>query len=203
VRSFTERAYVPMIQQHVNTYLEAPHLPADDQPALIVWADGVTHARLLFSTPDVLLMAGLAPGGARLPAGAPVQVGLPNKPDMISGRLTAYGEHDRFMIALGSRAVRGAARVRVDVRAMAHVDGSTSRAVRILDLSSSGARLRADLAPGSDFDLSFVPPGRNGVLTVHCVVVRRIGDGQPSEVGVAFCGSAVSFSVALTQARLP
>ena len=121
---------------------------------------------------------------------------------MVQCRLAAYGQNNRFLIALGSRAVRGAARVRVDLRGvMRGVSSAGARQVRVVDLSSSGARVAGlELPVGADFDLSLVPPGRKDVVTVRCVVVRAIGDEPAAEHGVAFCGGALSFRVDLMAA---
>jgi hypothetical protein len=74
---------------------------------------------------------------------------------------------------------------------------------RLVDLSSSGARVRGLRLPvGSDFELSFVPPGRRSEVRVRCVVVRALEDGGQAEVGVTFSGGSVSFSVELTQDRM-
>ena len=58
------------------------------------------------------------------------------------------------------------------------------------------------LPVGSDFELSFVPPGRRSSVTMRCVVVRAIEDAEPAEVGVTFAGGSLSFSVELRQHRM-
>jgi hypothetical protein len=74
---------------------------------------------------------------------------------------------------------------------------------RVVDLSSSGARLRGvRLAVGADIELTFVPPGRRDAVTMRNVVVRAIDEHGEGEIGVAFCGATLSFSVDLTQ-QLP
>jgi hypothetical protein len=119
---------------------------------------------------------------------------------MLPARLAAYGEDGRYLVALGSRAVRGAARVRVDLRAeVFSSDAPNGMPIRVLDLSSSGARLRgAALRVGDDFELRLVPPGRRDVARVRCVVVRTVPESVPPEVGVTFCGGPLSFRLQLT-----
>jgi hypothetical protein len=74
---------------------------------------------------------------------------------------------------------------------------------RLVDLSSSGARVRGLRLPvGSDFELSFVPPGRRSDVRMRCVVVRAVEDAEQAEVGVTFSGGSVSFTVELKQNRM-
>src|SRR5438128_819953 len=120
-----------------------------------------------------MLLEGDKPLATPLPPGSPLRIGLPGSPHLLPGRLAAYGEDDRFLVALGSRAVRGAARVRADLRAVVQrARSDAGLPVRIVDLSSSGARLRGlAFVVGADFDLRFIPPGRTDQVTLHCVVV--------------------------------
>jgi hypothetical protein len=176
---------------------------AEDAPyATVSWGNGVTRADILQATTSVLLLQGDKPAGPLLPPGSPIRVGLPGTPHMLPARLAAHGQNNRYLIALGSRAVRGAARVRLDLRAIVRHSGAPKgQPVKVLDLSSSGARLRGTPLPvGSEFELSFVPPGRNDLVTLRCVVVRAIGDTNPPEMGVAFCGGTLSFRVDLMNA---
>jgi PilZ domain len=179
----------------------APEVERDSerQEALVSWGNGVTRARVVQGTSSVLLLEGERPLGGPLPPGAPLRVALPGAPHMVAGRLAAYGENGRYLISLGSRAVRGAARIRTDLRAMVHGTGlAPGLSAKIVDLSSSGARVQGHALPvGSDFDLRFVPPGRSELVSVRCVVVRAIADAIPA-VGVAFCGGSLSFRVELT-----
>lgn len=170
--------------------------------ALVSWGNGVTRAEIVQATSSVLLLEGDRPAGTPLPSGSPVRVGLPGTPQMLPARLAAYGQQNRFLVALGSRAIRGAARARVDLRAVAHYPSAPNgQAMRVVDLSSSGARVRGMPLPiGSEFDLTLVPPGRADLVTLRCVVVRSIPESSPPEMGVAFCGSTLSFRVNLTPA---
>jgi hypothetical protein len=119
---------------------------------------------------------------------------------MVPARLAAYGQDGRYLVTLGSRAVRGAARVRVDLRAEVFCSAAPNGVVvRVLDLSSSGARVRGAALPvGSDFEMRLVPPGRRDLVSVRCVVVRTVADSAPPEVGVTFCGGPLSFRLQLT-----
>jgi hypothetical protein len=200
--AYGQQATRPSTKQTDETASDASK---SDEPqyALVSWGTGITRARLLHVTPGVLLLEGEQAPGKPLPPGAPLRVGLPGTNTMVPGRLAASGQQGRFLIALGSRAVRGSARVRVELRAIARTNASASgRPVKVVDLSSSGARVRGlDLPIGSDFDLSFVPPGRQDLVTLRCVAVRSVGEDALPELGVAFCGGALSFRVDLTQAR--
>jgi hypothetical protein len=164
----------------------------------------VARARLLQATPSVLLLEGPLPGGRELPIGSFLQVALPGQARTLEARLAAYGDGDRYLVSLGSRAVRGAVRMQVDLPAVARGPGlADEQPVRVVDLSSSGARLSGIRLPvGSDFELRFVPPGRRGSVAVRCVVVRAIDEGGPAEVGVTFSGGSLSFSVELRQRRM-
>jgi acyl-coenzyme A thioesterase PaaI-like protein len=74
-------------------------------------------------------------------------------------------------------------------------------AARVVDLSSSGARLAGVRLPvGSELEVSFVPPGRPYAVTMHCVVVRATNEAG-SSVGVTFSEGSLSFSVELTPRR--
>lgn len=171
-----------------------------DVEAQVSWGNGVTRARVLQATASVVLLQGEKPVGTPLPPGSPLRVALPGSAHLLPGRLAAYGEDDRYLVALGSRAVRGAARVRTDLRATVHLAAAAQgQPARIVDLSSSGARVSGlALAVGSDFDMRFMPPGRNDQVRVRCVVVRAVADAAVPEVGVAFCGGTLSFPVELT-----
>jgi len=170
--------------------------------AMVSWGSRVTRAKLLLNTPGVVLLEGEIGAGANARAGIPVRIGLPGARNMVDGRLAAIGQNQRFLVALGSRAVRGAARVRVDLPCFAVGQAlGGQKPVRIVDLSSSGARVQGlELEVGADFELRFVPPGHSTVESLRCVVVRTIGEDQPPDVGVAFCAGTLSFRTDLAQA---
>jgi hypothetical protein len=169
--------------------------------ALVSWPSGITRAQVLRLTTSVMLLEGERPPGAPPVAGVSLRVGLPGLPRMIPARLAALGQGQRYLIALGSRAVRGALRVRVDVAGIMRTASQPApTSVRILDLSSSGARLRgARLPTGSECELSFVPPGRSDAVRLRCVVVRTVEDEDNWDLGLAFCGGTLSFKMELTR----
>jgi hypothetical protein len=187
----------------------APAEAAGEQPALEVelhalvsWPTGITQAQLLHGSPSVLLLEGERPPGGPPQPGTPLRVGLPGLPRMVTARLAAYGQSGRYLVALGSRAVRGALRVRVDLPGVVRTASLTApTSVRVLDLSSSGARVRGVQLPiGSDCELRFVPPGRNDTATLRCVVIRFVEDEtDPGDLGLAFCGGTLSFRIDLTK----
>lgn len=113
---------------------------------------------------------------------------------MVPARLATFAPDGRYLLALGKRPVRGAARVHVDLAATLRTHAQFE--AKVVDLSSSGARIRsaASLPVGSECELSFVPPGRDERMTQRCVVVRTITE---CESAVAFAGGALSFRIDL------
>lgn len=177
----------------------------DKQHVLVSWGSGITRARLLRGTSSVLLLAGQKPSGAPLAPGAPLRVGLPGTPRMLPARLAAHVRGDMFLVSLGSRAVRGAARARVDLPAIVRAPFlSAALSVRVVDISSSGARLRGCSLPvGREFELTFVPPGRTDVVSLRCVAVRQIDSSDGPDVGSAFCGGALAFRLGAATPSAP
>jgi hypothetical protein len=178
---------------------EASATPTDQaaQHALVSWGNGITRARLLRVTRSVILVEGEKPNGTPLAPGAPLRVGLPGTPRMLPARLAAYGQANVFLVSLGSRAVRGASRTRVDLPAVVRSSfGQAPASALVVDLSTSGARLRGVPVPvGSECELIFVPPGRSKPVSLRCVAVRTIDTEDLGEVGVAFCGGALVFRI--------
>ena len=67
---------------------------------------------------------------------------------------------------------------------------------RVVDISSSGARLRGcSWSIGREFELTFVPPGLTKIVSVRCVTVRNIDNSDGPDIGSAFCGGALAFRV--------
>jgi hypothetical protein len=163
--------------------------------ARVAWPTEVTHARLVRNTPSVLVLEGEAPGRRpEIGTTVDVELRLSGGPRVLPARLASFAPDGRFLLTLGKRPVRGAMRVRVDLPAQLEEDGRTSK-VRVVDLSSSGARVRgAQPAVGSECELRFVPPGRQERATLHCVVVRHV---DADEAAVAFCSGALSFRIDL------
>ena len=169
----------------------------DKQHVLVSWGSGITRARLLRGTSSVLLLEGQQPSGGPPVPGAPLRVGLPGTPRMLPARLAAHVRGDIFLVSLGSRAVRGAARARVDLPAIVRAPSMTGALnARVVDISSSGARLRGCSLPvGREFELTFVPPGRTDVVSLRCVAVRQIDSADGPDLGSAFCGRALAFRI--------
>jgi hypothetical protein len=152
------------------------------------------------TTAHVVLLEGDGPVGTPPPTGTLLRLRLPGSREVTAARLAAYGKGGRFLVALGTRGVRGAARVRVDLPATIrspHLYGAEQ--VRVVDLSSSGTRLRGlILPPGSDLELKFLPPGRRQPVSMRCVVIHTL-EGDPPEMGVAFTAGSLSFSIELSR----
>ena len=107
-------------------------------------------------------------------------------------------------VPIGRRTIRGAARVAVDlVGSLGGVCGSDQAAVRVVDLSSSGARFRGPaLEIGQLCELAFLPPGRHERVRLRCQVVRLAApdNGHGAEVAVACSGPPLSFRLDLVAA---
>ncbi len=158
----------------------------------ITWdRGGLTTAKLLYRTAQVVLLDGEMPSGGRPPAiGTLVRLTLPGERGTRGGRIAAYGQSSVYLIALGSRAIRGSRRVRVDLpaRGKSAVLRGRILAMHIVDLSRGGARVRGPRLPvGTEVLLTFTPPGTAVAKTMRCVVVRSTGDEAEGEMGVAFC----------------
>ena len=67
---------------------------------------------------------------------------------------------------------------------------------QVIDISSSGARLRGCSLPvGREFQLTFVPPGRTEWSACAAFAVRQIDSAEAPDVGSAFCGGALAFRI--------
>src|SRR5258708_2452160 len=104
-----------------DEYPTAEHSYELKQHVLVSWGNGITRARLLRGTTSVLLLDGEKPHGNPLAPGAPLRIGLPGTPRMLRARLAAHVQGNMFLVSLGSRAVRGASRARVDLPAVVRV----------------------------------------------------------------------------------
>jgi hypothetical protein len=187
----------PLAEEATRT-LAAESLTLDvgaaGQDVLVAWGKEVTRAKILHVTSSVLLLEGDKPRAQHtLKAGTPVRVGRPGRPPTTPARLAADGQGARYLLALGLRAVRGTQRVRVDVPALVGAPGLPGPvSARIVDLSTSGVRVRGlALQPGADCEVSFVPPGRQELVTARGVVVHQQMHGVPPEIGVAFRGAGL------------
>ena len=168
-------------------------IPQPDRPSLPirvpVVADcgvSVTQAHIIGSTEGVLLLQG--PDDTPVPTlGTHIRLRVDWDRQLLLGRIAAHGVAGRYLVALGERPIRRSRRFPVDLPGTArsaHLYGAV--AVRVLDLSTGGARIQGmDLPVGSDVELQFTPPGHTAPLTVIGFVVRSIGGDVPT-LGVAF-----------------
>jgi PilZ domain len=174
------------------------------QDLLVTWGKEVTVAKILHVTHSVILLEGPKPRARHaLKAGTLVRVGRPGRPPSVPARLAADGQGARYLLALGLRAVRGTQRHRVNIPAIVGATGLQGLvAARIVDLSSSGARVRGlTLQPGADCEVSFVPPGRRELVTTRSVVVHQQKGRLPPEIGVAFRGAGLEYRLAPVNAQ--
>ena len=100
----------------------------------------------------------------------------------------AHGVAGRFLVSIGERSIRRMPRFPLD---MAAVIRSTylplPTEVRIIDLSSSGARVEGVSLPvGSDVEVVLTPPNRPLPMVVVGFVVRVIDASAVPTIGVAF-----------------
>jgi PilZ domain len=157
---------------------------------VVAWGkEELLPATVLRTTPEVVLLQG-EPGADLPPIGAPVRVHVDWDKQRLHGRVAAHGQRGRYLVSLGFRAIRRAPRVRVDLPAAARAatpHGLDVREVRIVEFSSSGARLEGlELAVGAELNLSFTPLRQARPVTVRAVVVRLIEGAQPPQIGVVF-----------------
>lgn len=160
-----------------------------DSPLAIVtcsWGPASTDAVIVHSAPHMLVLEATDSSAALPEVGTQIQVTGGNL--NLSGRLAEHGRGGRFLLSLGDRPVRQSLRLPVCLPATLRspaLEGPVE--VEIMDLTSSGARLRgAELALDTQVTLDFVPPGRTDVVTVRATVVHgRLGSHQPW-IGVRF-----------------
>ncbi len=177
-------------------------LPKAGDELRVTWAERTaTSAIVIYATAEVVLVEGEAPRGMALPIGTPVRLSVYRTGALVTGRLAARGRGQRFLVSLGSRPIRRAERVQVDLPVVVHSASLPSPvAARITNLSRSGARLRGVHVPiGSDVDLTFTPPGQSTPVTVRAVVVRVLHGAAAAEIGVTIRLGALWFG-AVTEA---
>jgi hypothetical protein len=153
----------------------------------VSWEDEAgLPAYLIHAARNMLVLEG-GDAERRLPApGTAVQITSTH--ETIVGRVAEHGRAGRFLVALGDRPVRRADRLRVSLPASIRAtDQQHATAVEIVDLTTSGARVRGvELPVGSEVNLRFVPPGRSEAVTVRAQVVHATHDAAQPWVGVAF-----------------
>jgi hypothetical protein len=177
------------------------HLGLAGEDLLVCWGKATTSAKILHLTSSILLLEGVKPNPDALKPGTQVRIGRAGKPPATAARVAADGQGSRYLLTLGLRAVRGSARLKVDLPAIVGAPGLSGLvAARLVDLSSSGGRVRGVALPsGSDCEVSFVPPGRRELVTLRSVVVHLQTQRVPAEVGLAFRGAGLDYSLAPLQ----
>ena len=120
------------------------------------------------------------------PVGA--RVAIATEDELLNGRLAEHGRGGRFLVSLGDRPVRRAARLRVSLPATLRTSMlAEPMNVEIVYLTSGGARVRGvELPVGRSLTLHFTPPTRKEPVSVRATVAHGTrGAGQPW-VGVVF-----------------
>jgi hypothetical protein len=160
-------------------------------PVVATYGMTTFQAKVLGSSAGVLLLQ--ASDATKLPPlGTLLRLQVAWDRQQLNGRLAAYGANARFLVTLGERAIRRSRRFSVDLAATvrsAHLQGADTETVRIVDLSTSGARIEgagARLPVGAEVELHFTPPGQAEPMAVHGFVIRKIGGLPTPSVGVAF-----------------
>ena len=160
-----------------------------DSPLAMVtcsWDPGSADAVIVHSAPHMLVLEATDPGVVLPTIGTHIQVNGDSL--ALSGRLAEHGRGGRFLVSLGDRPVRQSLRLPVCLPAtLRTAELAAPTEVEIIDLTSSGARLRGlELPVDTQITLDFVPPGRTDVVTVRAIVVHgRLGARQPW-IGVRF-----------------
>ena len=147
---------------------------------------GHTTAALVHMSQGMLVLEASDPRQVLPPIGTRVRVTSDSGP--LAGRLAEHGRGGRFLLSLGDRPVRRAARLRVSVPAtLRHRLLPEPMDVEIVDLTTGGARIRGvELAVGSNLTLTFTPPGRTEPVSVRAVVAHGTHGAQQPWIGVLF-----------------
>lgn len=180
---------------HANRASEAASEPTDDHaPAhavlahtLVRWADGSESvAVLLHAARTMLVLESTTPDQPLPDLGTDVSVSW--DAHTVTGRLAEHGRGGRFLVALGERPVRRAARLRVSLPAtLRSAAAPEPQPVEIADLTTGGARVRgAELPVGSQVTLDFTPPGRTQPVTVRASVAHGTHNATRPWIGVTF-----------------
>ena len=161
-------------------------LEAGDRVRVARSRESWVQADVLYASPDIVVLQ------ARLTlpkwsVGADVRL-LKDNGQAATGRIASFGQGGRFLVTLGSRAIRRSARRKLDIPAVVWA-GSPLAAypATILDVSRTGARLEGlKLVVGSELALRFTPPGSDHEFTLRGIVVRQIPTAEEPEIGIAF-----------------
>jgi hypothetical protein len=120
------------------------------------------------------------------PPGALVEVS--DDTGTVPTRMAEHGRGGRFLLSVGERPVRQSLRVRVSLEASLRSPILTGpRLVEIVDLTTSGARIRGvELPVGSQVTLEFTPPAREHPVSVRAIVAHGTHNGDQPWIGVLF-----------------
>jgi hypothetical protein len=149
-------------------------------------ADDHTTAVIVHTARGMLILEAANPTCALPPLGT--QMRVTTESDELVGRLAEHGRGGRFLVALGSRPVRRAPRLRVSLPGtLRGPNVEDPQAIEIVDLTTGGCRIRGvELAVGTHVALDFTPPGRDQSVTVRAQVVHGTHRAERPWVGLAF-----------------
>jgi PilZ domain-containing protein len=148
--------------------------------------NGQTTAALVHMSQGMLVLEASDPRQTLPPLGTRMYVTSDAGP--MAGRLAEHGRGGRFLLSLGDRPVRRAARLRVSLPAtLRYRSLAEPLAVEIVDLTTGGARIRGvELPVGTQLTLAFTPPGRTEPVSVRAVVAHGTHGAQQPWIGVLF-----------------
>jgi hypothetical protein len=143
-------------------------------------------AVIVHAARDLLVLEAPDPHPNLPPLGANVHV----KAELfqVDGHMAEVGRAGRFLVAIGDRPVRRAARLRVCLPAVARGSALPEPCtVEIVDLTTGGARIRGlELPPLAQVTLDFTPPGREDPVSVRAVVAHGTHRAEMPWIGVTF-----------------
>jgi hypothetical protein len=138
----------------------------------------------------MLVLEATTPAGPLPPLGTPVRLEAEAgaAPEQWAGRLADLGRAGRFLVSIGERPVRRAARLRVSLPGTLRSSSLPEiLEVEIADLTTAGARIRGvELPVGTQVTLGFTPPGRTHTVTVRAYVAHGTRGAERPWIGVAF-----------------
>jgi PilZ domain-containing protein len=174
--------------------IEHPFPAADAVLAEVVctWRDdtdaiaGQTTAAVLHSGRGMLLLEATDPHTVLPPLGTLLHLDLENQ--QFAARLAEHGRLGRFLVSVGDRQVRQSLRLKVSLPATLRApELPGARSVEIVDLTTSGARVRGvELPVGTRVSLDFTPPYRDEPVTVRALVAHGTHGAPKPWVGVLF-----------------
>jgi hypothetical protein len=149
-------------------------------------ADDHTSAVIVHSARGMLILETTDPSCSLPPLGT--QMRVTTETEEFVGRLAEHGRGGRFLVALGSRPVRRAPRLRVSLPGtLRSPNADDPMSIEIVDLTTGGCRVRGvELAVGTYVALDFTPPGRDQSVTVRAQVVHGTHRAAHPWVGLAF-----------------